>query len=64
MTMAGMLVAELDREAKPTRRLLERVPAEQNAWKPHAKCFPLGHLTQLVATMPGWLTKMARGADS
>src|SRR4029079_14984029 len=32
------------------------VPTEKGTWKPHPKSFSLGHLTQLVATMPGWLT--------
>ena len=63
MTMAELLVAEFDREMKPTRMLLERVPTDKGPWKPHPKSFPLGHLAQLVATMPGWLTKVARGVD-
>lgn len=63
MTTAEMLVAEFDREMTTTRRLLERVPTDKGTWKPHEKSFPLGHLTQLVATMPGWLTRIARGED-
>jgi uncharacterized damage-inducible protein DinB len=39
-----------------TRRLLERVPGDKGQWKPHDKSFPLGHLAQLVALMPGWIT--------
>jgi len=39
-----------------TRRLLERVPTDKGKWKPHPKSFPLGHLTQLVSMMPGWIT--------
>ncbi len=54
----GELVREFDEEMAITRRLLERVPSEQGAWKPHPKSFPLGHLAQLVATMPGWITQM------
>ena len=50
------LIAEFDREMITTRRLLERVPAEHGEWKPHPKSFPLGHLAQLVAWMPGWIT--------
>ena len=42
-------------ELPTTRRLLERVPGDRGAWKPHAKSFSLGHLAQLVARMPGWL---------
>jgi uncharacterized damage-inducible protein DinB len=38
-----------------TRRLLERVPSDKGAWKPHEKSFSLGHLAQLVARMPGWI---------
>jgi uncharacterized damage-inducible protein DinB len=40
-----------------TRRLLERVPGDQGKWKPHEKSFSLGHLAQLVAWMPGWITQ-------
>src|SRR5262249_10939158 len=47
----------------PTRRLLERVPSEKGAWKPHPKSFSLGHLAQLVARMPGWLTQMLAHPD-
>jgi uncharacterized damage-inducible protein DinB len=63
MTIAEMFLAEFDQEMPPSRRLLERVPSERGEWKPHPKSFPLGHLTQLVANMPGWMTKMARGVE-
>lgn len=63
MTVAEMLLPEFDQEMKPTRKLLERVPGDKGQWKPHPKSFALGHLAQLVATMPGWLTKMARGVE-
>ena len=53
-------VSELDVEMPATRRLLERVPGEKGEWKPHPKSFPLGHLAQLVARMPGWLTVTMR----
>src|SRR5262245_40603471 len=49
-------LSELEVEMPVTRRLLERVPSDKGAWKPHEKSFSLGHLTQLVARMPGWLT--------
>ena len=51
---------EFDQEMASTRRLLERIPGEQAAWKPHEKSFRLGHLTQLVARMPGWITMCLR----
>jgi len=56
MSISQTLLPEFDTEMKITRRLLERVPSEKGAWKPHEKSFPLGHLTQLVANMPGWIT--------
>jgi uncharacterized damage-inducible protein DinB len=49
-------LSELEVEMPVTRRLLERVPSDKGAWKPHEKSFSLGHLAQLVARMPGWLT--------
>lgn len=54
--IARAFLAELDAEMPPTRRLLERVPSDKGAWKPHPKSFSLGHLAQLVARMPGWVT--------
>ena len=60
---SAMFLAELDLEMPPSRRLLERVPTDKGTWKPHEKSFPLGHLAKLVATMPGWITKMAHGTD-
>ena len=63
MSFSEHFVAELDAEMTTSRRLLERVPSDKGSWKPHEKSFPLGHLAQLVATMPGWITSMARGKD-
>jgi uncharacterized damage-inducible protein DinB len=48
---------------KTTRRLIDRVPSDKGQWKPHPKSFSLGHLTQLVATMPGWITRMIRDPE-
>ena len=55
MSIGQDLLPEFDQEMATTRRLLERVPSDKAEWKPHAKSFPLGHLAQLVARMPGWL---------
>ena len=63
MAMADALLAELAEEMKTTRRVIERVPSEKGDWKPHQKSFSLAHLTQLVATMPGWITKIVQGKN-
>ena len=63
MTIAQTLLPEFDLEMATTRRVIERVPTEKGQWKPHPKSFSLGHLTQLVATMPGWLTRMIRDSE-
>ena len=57
-TARDALLREFDQEMAATRRLLERVPSGKGAWKPHEKSFALGHLAQLIALMPGWLTKI------
>jgi uncharacterized damage-inducible protein DinB len=63
MSIAKTLLPEFDLEMATTRRLLERVPSDKAPWKPHPKSFPLGHLAQLVATMPGWVTKTIRDTE-
>jgi uncharacterized damage-inducible protein DinB len=63
MSIAEALLPELDNEMTITRRLLERVPSDQAKWKPHPKSFPLGHLAQLVARMPGWITNAVRETE-
>jgi uncharacterized damage-inducible protein DinB len=63
MTISETLLPEFDEEMKTTRRVIERVPSEKGDWKPHEKSFSLAHLTQLVATMPGWVTKIVNGQD-
>lgn len=58
MSIAEMLVPEFDQEIAVTRRVLERVPNERGEWKPHPKSFPMAHLAQLVARVPGWTMAM------
>lgn len=60
MRISEALLPEFDQEMATTRRLLERVPSAKGKWKPHEKSFPLGHLAQLVASMPGWITSALR----
>src|SRR5687768_614674 len=54
MSIAELLLPEFDNEIAVTRRVLERVPDDRGEWKPHPKSFPMAHLAQLVARLPGW----------
>ena len=65
MTMGfdDSLLPEFDQEMATTRKAIARVPTDKGAWKPHPKSFALGHLTQLVATRPGWIATMAKTTE-
>jgi uncharacterized damage-inducible protein DinB len=56
MSLPAIPLQEFDKEMASTRKLLERVPTDKGHWKPHEKSFALGHLTQLISWMPGWIT--------
>jgi uncharacterized damage-inducible protein DinB len=53
MSIASAMLAELEQESKTTRRVLERVPQDHLAWKPHPKSMSLGQLALHVAIAPG-----------
>ncbi len=53
MSMTEAILQEFDTEAKTTRRMLERVPADKFAWKPHPKSMSLGELAMHTAMTPG-----------
>ena len=59
MTFTATVLPEFDQEMASTRKALERVPSDKATWKPHPKSFALGHLAQLIASMPGWIVNMA-----
>ena len=63
MGFADTFVPEFDQEMATTRKALERVPSDKGAWKPHPKSFALGHLAQLIAGMPGWITNMVTSTE-
>ena len=56
MKIGESMLAEFDTEMGTTRRVLERVPSDKAEWKPHPKSFAIGHLAQLIARMPRWIT--------
>lgn len=53
MKWSEPLVAELQYESVATRRMLERVPQEMIAWKPHPKSRSLGEVAVHIAHIPG-----------
>ena len=74
MKLADLLLTELDREMKTTRRLIERVPDDKMDFKPHEKSNPLGWLANHVVSLVRFpkviaggdgvdLTKFPRPAD-
>jgi len=58
--MANELVGELQQESATTRRVLERVPSDKLAWRPHEKSMTLGQLAMHVATIPASIARLAQ----
>ncbi len=58
MAIVETLIQEMEQEAKATRRVLERIPDDKLAWKPHAKSMSLGRLAMHTATVPGTLANI------
>ncbi|MDZ7620108.1 MAG: DinB family protein [Patescibacteria group bacterium] len=55
MDYVEMLLPEFDLEMANTRRLLERIPDDKLAWKPHAKSNSIGWNANHLAEIPGWV---------
>lgn len=53
MKLSEPLIAELQIEASITKKMLERVPQEYFAWKPHEKSRTLGEVASHIANIPG-----------
>ncbi len=52
MPISDLLLRELDVEAKATRAMLERVPADRLDWSPHERSMSLGKLSWHLASIP------------
>ena len=59
MAIIDGMLQELEMEAQTTRRVLERVPDDKLAWRPHAKARTLGELALHVAQVPGNVAQIA-----
>ena len=54
MPISAALLPEFDHEMATARTVLERVPADKFAFKPHEKSMTMGVLAGHIAEMPGW----------
>jgi uncharacterized damage-inducible protein DinB len=59
MSLADTLIQELEQEGNTTRRVLDRVPADKLAWKPHEKSLSIGQLALHLARVNGSIAPMA-----
>ena len=58
MALIDGMLQEFEQETQTTRRVLERVPDNQLAWRPHEKARTLGELALHVATVPGAVAEL------
>ena len=59
MRLADSILMEIDQEAQTTKRVLERIPDDKLAWKPHPKSHSLGQLALHIASVPGGVAAAA-----
>ena len=59
MRLLDSILIELDQEAQTTKRVLETIPDDKLAWKPHPKSFSLGQLALHIASVPGSIAAAA-----
>jgi len=56
MSTTKDLLQELTQESLVTRKMLERVPADQYDWRPHEKSMSIKQLAGHIAELPGWVS--------
>ena len=61
--MCQAMLGEIQQEAATTRRVLERVPENKLAWRPHQKSMTLGQLALHVASIPGGIAKISQSDE-
>jgi uncharacterized damage-inducible protein DinB len=52
MRLVDSILMEIDQEAQTTKRVLNRIPDDKLAWKPHPKSYSLGQLALHIASAP------------
>jgi uncharacterized damage-inducible protein DinB len=60
MKLTELLLAELESEAKKSRKALEQVPDGKHDWKPHDRSMAFGYLADMIANIPTWVTMIVK----
>jgi uncharacterized damage-inducible protein DinB len=60
MSEIASMLREFSEEAATTRRVLERVPADKLAWRPHERSMSLGQLALHIATVPAAIADITK----
>src|SRR5271169_3846466 len=63
MPIKDSLITEMKQEAILTKKMLEKVPMDKAAWKPHEKSMTLGRLATHVAEIPHWTSDIINMDD-
>jgi uncharacterized damage-inducible protein DinB len=63
MTFRDALLTEFDHEVGATRRVLERLPDDRLAWKPHARSWSMGGLATHLGNLPRWADAILNGTS-
>lgn len=50
-----MFLAEMEREAQTTRKMLSRIPDDKYDWQPHEKSMTVRQLATHIAELPTWV---------
>jgi uncharacterized damage-inducible protein DinB len=61
--MCQAMLGEVQQEAATTRRVLERIPENKLAWRPHQKSMTLGQLALHMAQVPGGIAKISQADE-
>jgi uncharacterized damage-inducible protein DinB len=63
MALKDALLPEYDHEMGTTRKLLERLPDDKLAWRPHEKSMALGELASHLGNIPNWASTILNDAS-
>ncbi len=63
MAMNTGMVMEFKHEMANTRKMIERVPYEHRAWKPHEKSHEISSLATHIARVPTWIGRVVNATE-